>query len=63
MVDVTDNCYRYFMRMLTKRCFLYTEMITFGAILYSDEIHQRELLEFTPDQHPIVFQIGGNDPK
>ena len=63
MVDVTDSCYRYFMRMLTKHSFLYTEMITYGAILYSEEAIQRQLLDFTENQHPIVFQIGGNDPE
>lgn len=34
MVDVTDSNYRFFMRMLTKHAFLYTEMINEHAIMH-----------------------------
>jgi tRNA-dihydrouridine synthase A len=35
MVDVTDNYFRWFMRLLTKHSFLYTEMLNEHAILYN----------------------------
>lgn len=57
MVDVTDNYFRWFMRLLTKHSFLYTEMLNEHAIIY-----KTRLLEYTPNQHPVVCQIGGNDP-
>ena len=49
MVDVTDNYFRWFMRLLTKHSFLYTEMLNEHAIIY-----KTRLLEFTPNQHPVV---------
>lgn len=57
MVDVTDNYFRYFLRLISKHSFLYTEMLNEHAI-----IHKPSLLKFTPNQHPVVCQIGGNDP-
>ena len=62
MVDVTDNYFRYMMRLLTKRSFLYTEMLNEHAILHIHKTGNRRLLDFTPNQHPVVCQIGGNDP-
>jgi tRNA-dihydrouridine synthase A len=35
MVDVSDRHFRYFMRLLSKHTFLYTEMINEHAILYA----------------------------
>ena len=58
MVDVTDNYFRHFCRYLTKNAFLYTEMLNEHAIL-----NKQSLLPFTENQHPVVCQIGGNDPK
>lgn len=59
MMDRTDRHYRYFMRQITRRTLLYTEMVTAQAIRYGDRDH---LLGFTPDEHPLVLQIGGDDP-
>ena len=33
MVDVSNNMFRFFMRYLTKHCFLYTEMVNEHAII------------------------------
>lgn len=63
MVDVTDSNYRYFMRMLTKHAFLYTEMINEHAIIHIEKTGNQKLLDFTENQHPVVAQIGGQDPK
>ncbi len=59
MMDWTDRHYRYFMRQLTKRTLLYTEMVTTGAILYGDKARH---LDFSPEELPLALQLGGDDP-
>lgn len=59
MMKRTDRHYRYFMRGLTKRSLLYTEMVTMGAILNGDRDY---LLGFDHAEHPISLQLGGDDP-
>jgi tRNA-dihydrouridine synthase A len=61
MVDVSDKYFRYFMRLLSKHAFLYTEMLNEHAVLHAHHGRDR-LLSFTPNQHPVVLQLGGNDP-
>lgn len=39
MMDRTDRHYRYFMRQITQRTLLYTEMVTAQAIKYGDRDH------------------------
>jgi tRNA-dihydrouridine synthase A len=58
MMDRTDRHYRYFMRQITQRTLLYTEMVTAQAILHGDRDH---LLSFTPVEKPLVLQVGGDD--
>jgi len=60
MMDRTDRHFRYFMRQITRRTLLYTEMVTTGAILYGD---RTRLLGFTPAEKPLALQVGGDDPK
>ncbi|MEM9090360.1 MAG: tRNA dihydrouridine(20/20a) synthase DusA [Cyanobacteria bacterium P01_F01_bin.53] len=60
MMDRTDRHYRYFMRQITRRTLLYTEMVTSMAIQYGNT---EKLLGFTPDENPLVLQVGGDDPK
>ena len=59
MMDWSDRHYRYFMRQITRHTLLYSEMITTGAILHGDREH---LLGFSPEEKPLVLQIGGDDP-
>lgn len=59
MMDRTDRHYRYLMRQITRRTLLYTEMVTAQAIHYGDRQH---LLGFSPDEHPLILQVGGDDP-
>jgi len=54
MVDMTDNNFRFFTRKLTKHAFLYTEMINEHAIINIEKTGNKRLLDFTPDQHPVV---------
>ncbi|MEM9766585.1 MAG: tRNA dihydrouridine(20/20a) synthase DusA [Cyanobacteria bacterium P01_D01_bin.71] len=60
MMDRTDRHYRYFMRQITRRSLLYTEMVTAQAIMHGDRDH---LLGFSPVEKPLVLQVGGDDPK
>ena len=60
MMDRTDRHYRYFMRQITRRTLLYTEMVTSQAILRGD---RDRLLGFSLAEKPLVLQVGGDDPK
>lgn len=59
MMDCTDRHCRYFLRLISRRALLYTEMITTGAILGGD---RERLLAFDPSEHPVALQLGGGDP-
>ena len=59
MMDWTDRHCRYFLRLISKRAWLYTEMVTTGAILHGDKAR---FLAFDPAEHPIALQLGGSDP-
>lgn len=59
MMDRTDRHYRYFMRQISRRTLLYTEMITTQAIIHGD---RHKLLDFSPEEKPLVLQLGGDDP-
>ncbi len=59
MMERTDRHCRAFMRLLSRRTLLYTEMVTTGAIVYGDR--QRHLA-FDPTEHPVALQLGGSDP-
>lgn len=59
MLDVSDRHFRVFMRLLSKRVKLYTEMIVSGAILHGDT---ERLLGFQQREHPVALQLGGSDP-
>ena len=59
MMDWTDRHCRYFLRMLSPRVRLYTEMITAAALVHGN---RRHLLDFHPVEHPVALQLGGSDP-
>lgn len=59
MLDWTDRHCRYFYRVLSKHTVLYTEMVTTGAILFG----KGDYLGFNSEEHPLVLQLGGSDPK
>ena len=59
MMDVTDRHCRFFLRQISRRTLLYTEMITTGALVHGDvERH----LRFDPEEHPVALQLGGSEP-
>lgn len=59
MLDWTDRHCRYFHRLLSQQTQLYTEMVTTGAILQG----RGDYLQFNQEEHPLVLQLGGSDPK
>jgi tRNA-dihydrouridine synthase A len=59
MMEWTDRHCRYFLRLISKATFLYTEMVTAEAVLYGD---RTRVLGFSPQEHPVGLQLGGNDP-
>ncbi|WEF30714.1 tRNA dihydrouridine(20/20a) synthase DusA [Pseudoduganella chitinolytica] len=60
MMDWTDRHCRVFHRQITKHTWLYTEMVTTGALVYGDvERH----LRFNDEEHPVALQLGGSDPQ
>jgi len=59
MMDCTDRFDRFFLRRITRRALLYTEMVTTGAILHGD---RDRLLRFDPAEHPVALQLGGSEP-
>ncbi|MGR8980979.1 MAG: tRNA dihydrouridine(20/20a) synthase DusA [Gammaproteobacteria bacterium] len=59
MLDWTDRHCRYFHRLITQHAFLYTEMVTTGALIHGDA---RRFLQFDAAEHPVAFQLGGSDP-
>ena len=59
MMDRTDRHCRYFLRLLSRRTLLYTEMITTAAILRGD---RERLIGFDAAERPLALQLGGSDP-
>lgn len=60
MMDWTDRHFRYFLRLVSKHTFLYTEMIHTGAILHGD---RHRFLSYSPEELPLAIQLGGDDAK
>ena len=59
MLDWTDRHYRYFARLITRHSWLYTEMVTTGALLHGDVGRH---LRYHEAEHPIALQLGGSVP-
>ena len=60
MLDWTDRHFRYFMRLITRDATLYTEMIAAPALILGKA---DQLLQYNPEEHPVILQVGGSDPK
>lgn len=59
MIDCTDQYFRQLIRLISKKVFLYTEMITAHALMHGDA---HKLLAFNSIENPIALQLGGSDP-
>lgn len=63
MMDVTYRDFRYFMRLLTRRAQLWTEMVVDDTVLHNLELVKCDrFLGFHAQEHPVVCQLGGSDP-
>ncbi len=60
MMDWTDRHCRFFHRLMTRRTWLYTEMVTTGAVIHGP---RERLLGFDDAEHPVAVQLGGSDPR
>ena len=59
MMDWTDRHCRYFLRQVSPRAMLYTEMVTTGALIHGDVPRH---LDFSCEEHPVALQLGGSEP-
>lgn len=60
MLDWTDRHCRFFLRLISRHAWLYTEMVTSAALLHVD--NPGRFLDFDPSEHPLALQLGGSDP-
>lgn len=60
MLDWTDRFYRHFARLISRHTWLYTEMVTTGALIHGD---RSRFLRFDPLESPLALQLGGSDPE
>jgi tRNA-dihydrouridine synthase A len=59
MMDWTDRHCRMFHRQISRHTWLYTEMVTTGALLHGDVPRH---LDFDGAEHPVALQLGGSEP-
>ena len=59
MMDWTDRHCRVFHRHISRHTWLYTEMVTTGALLHGDVPRH---LDFDAIEHPVALQLGGSEP-
>jgi len=60
MMDWTDRHCRLLHRQITRHTWLYTEMVTTGALLYGDVARH---LDYNDEEHPLALQLGGSEPE
>ena len=58
MMQYTDMHDRFLLRLISKKIFLYTEMITTGSLIYGNCFDR---LEFNSEEHPVGVQLGGSN--
>ena len=59
MLDWTDRHERYFLRLMSRHAYLYTEMVTTAALIYG---HRTRYLQFNNQERPLALQLAGSDP-
>lgn len=60
MLDWTNRDFRYFLRLISKHCLLYTEMVTTGALIHGD---RERFLGHDISEYLLALQLGGSNPK
>lgn len=59
MMNRTDRHFRYLMRLITRRSWLYTEMVVARALVHADPAR---FLMHHAGESPLALQLGGGDP-
>lgn len=59
MMDYTDRHCRFLFRLLFPNAFLYSEMVTIGAVLYGN---RDRFLRYSSEEQPLALQLGGSEP-
>lgn len=59
MMDWTDRDCRYLLRLISRHCLLYTEMVTTGALIHGD---RERFLAHDQTEYPLALQLGGSEP-
>ena len=59
MLEWTNRDFRYFVRLMSRHCLLYTEMVTTGALLHGDKAR---FLAHDELEGPLSLQLGGSEP-
>lgn len=60
MLDWTDQHFRFLLRLVSKNIWLYSEMVTTGAILHGNNLQR--FLGYNTEEHPLSLQLGGSEP-
>lgn len=61
MMDITDQHWRYFIRGLTKKTILYTEMLVDDTVTHVSSLDQ--FIGNNIEEQPSVIQLGGSNPE
>lgn len=59
MMNRTDRHFRYLVRLITRRTWLYTEMVVARGLVFGDA---DKLLRYDTGEHPLALQVGGHEP-
>jgi tRNA-dihydrouridine synthase A len=59
MLGRTDRHFRFFLRLISRRVLLYTEMVVSSAAVGSNAYR---VLAFDRHEKPLILQLGGSDP-
>ena len=59
-MDWTDRFCRSFHRIIAPHAWLYTEMVTTGALIHGD---RARFLQYSSTEHPVAYQLGGSEPE
>lgn len=60
MMNRTDRHFRFLMRLITRRTWLYTEMVVARGLVFGDA---GKLLRYRAEEHPLALQVGGHEPE
>lgn len=60
MLDWTDRHCRFFLRQISKKTLLYSEMVVADAVIHGN---RERLLGFAKQEHPVALQLGGSCPQ